>query len=110
MVARNDSEMEITESEFQEIVSNGHKLVVVDFFAEWCMPCLMLAPVIEELAEEMKEVKFVKINVDDNRALASKYGISSIPCLVIFKGGVEVDRMVGGQDGENIKEKLEGFL
>ena len=110
MVARNDSEMEVTENEFQEIVSNGHKLVVVDFFAEWCMPCIMLAPVIEELADEMKEVKFVKINVDDNRELAGKYSISSIPCLVIFKDGVEIDRMVGGQTGDDIREKLEGLL
>jgi thioredoxin 1 len=110
MVARNDSEMEITEDEFKEIVSNGHKLVVVDFFAEWCMPCLMLAPIIEDLAESMKEVKFVKINVDDNQSLASKYSISSIPCLIVFKNGEEVDRMVGGQDGEELREKLEKFL
>ena len=53
----NESAMEISDQEFNEIIKNGHKLVVVDFFAEWCMPCLMLSPVIEELAEEMKEVK-----------------------------------------------------
>jgi len=110
MVARNDSEMEITENEFKEIISNGHKLVVVDFFAEWCMPCLMLAPIIEDLAEDMKEVKFVKINVDDNQTLSGKYGISSIPCLIVFKNGVEVDRLVGNQDGDDIREKLEKFL
>ena len=110
MVARNDSAMEITEEEFKETINNSHKLVVVDFYADWCMPCLMLAPIIEELAERIKEVKFVKINVDDNQELASKYGISSIPCLVIFKDGQEVDRMVGGQSGEVIEDKIKEFL
>ena len=97
MVTHNDSEVELTEEEFNEIISNGHKLVVVDFFAEWCMPCVMMSPIIEELAESitMKEVKFVKINTDDNPHLSQKYKISSIPCLVIFKKGKEVGRIVG---------------
>ena len=110
MVARNDSEMEVTEEEFKEIVGNGHKLVVVDFYAEWCMPCLMLAPIIDDLAEEIKEVKFVKINVDENQALASKFSVSSIPCLIIFKEGKEVDRLIGAQDGEVIEEKIREWL
>ena len=110
MVARNDSEMEVTEKEFKEIISNGHKLVVVDFYAEWCMPCLMLAPIIDDLAEEIKEVKFVKINVDENQELASKYNVSSIPCLIVFKEGKEVDRLIGAQDGEVIEEKVKGYL
>jgi thioredoxin 1 len=110
MVARNDSEMEVTEEEFKEIVSNGHKLVVVDFYAEWCMPCLMLAPIIDDLAEAIKEVKFVKINVDENQALASKFSVSSIPCLIIFKEGKEVDRLIGAQDGEVIEEKIREWL
>jgi len=110
MVARNDSAMEITEEEFKEIVGNGHKLVVVDFFAEWCMPCLMLSPVIEELAEEMKDIKFVKINVDDNKEIASKYGVSSIPCLIYFKDGEEISRTVGNQTAEDIEEKIKGLV
>jgi thioredoxin 1 len=110
MVARNDSEMEVTEEEFKEIVGNGHKLVVVDFYAEWCMPCLMLAPIIDDLAEGMKEVKFVKINVDDNQGLASKYNVSSIPCLIIFKNGEEVDRLVGAHDGGVIEKTIREFL
>lgn len=107
-----DSETEITEEEFNEIIHNGHKLVVVDFFAEWCMPCLMLAPVIDELAEQdsMKEVKFTKINVDDNQGLAGKYKVSSIPCLIIFKGGKEIDRIIGGQSSEFIEEKVKSYL
>jgi thioredoxin 1 len=106
MVARNDSEMEVTEEEFKEIVGNGHKLVVVDFYAEWCMPCLMLAPIIDDLAEEIKEVKFV----DENQALASKFSVSSIPCLIIFKEGNEVDRLIGAQDGEVIEGKVREYL
>ena len=112
MVAKNDSAMEITNDEFEDIInSNGkYKLVVVDFYAEWCMPCLMLSPVVEELAGQMEEVKFVKINVDDNQELASRYGVSSIPCLVIFKEGKEVGRMVGNKTGEEIEETVKGFL
>ena len=98
--------MEISDQEFNEIIKNGHKLVVVDFFAEWCMPCLMLSPVIEELAEEMKEVKFVKINVDDNKELAGKYQVSSIPCLILFKDGKEVERLIGNQTQEEIENKI----
>ncbi len=110
MVARNDPESEITIEEFNEIINNSHRLVVVDFYAEWCMPCLMLSPIIEELAEKLKEIKFVKINIDENKELANKHGISSIPCLIIFKDGVEVDRIIGAQTGEEIEEKLRRFL
>ena len=110
MVARNDQETEVTIEEFNEIVNNSHKLVVVDFFAEWCMPCLMLAPVIEELAEQMPDIKFVKLNTDENRELASKFRISSIPCLIIFKNGKEVDRIIGAQNQDAIEEKLNSYL
>lgn len=110
MVARNDSAMEVTNEEFEDIINNSHKLVVVDFFAEWCMPCLMIAPIVEELAKEMKDVKFVKINLDDNQELARKYNVKSIPCLLIFKDGEAVDRVVGAQPRENIERKIEGWL
>jgi len=110
MVAKNDSEMEITDEEFHDIVNNSHKLVVVDFFAEWCMPCLMISPIIEDLASEMKEVKFVKINVDDNSELAQKHNVSSIPCLVVFKNGCETCRVVGAHSAEVIEEKVRGCL
>ncbi len=108
----NDSEMEITEQEFSELINNSHKLVVVDFYASWCMPCLMIAPVIEELAEKdsMKEVKFTKINIDDNSKLANKYNVSSIPCLIIFKDGKEVDRIIGNQPADFIESKIKNYL
>ena len=110
MVSKNELAVEITSQEFNEIINNSHKLVVVDFFADWCMPCLMIAPVIEELAEKIKEVKFVRINVDDNRKLSSKYEIRSIPCLVIFKDGKEIGRIIGNRTGEDIEEKIRKLL
>lgn len=107
-----ESAMEISEDEFSEIINNSHKLVVVDFFAEWCMPCVMLSPVIDELAESktMKEIKFIKINIEDNENLSKKYNISNIPCLVIFKKGKEAGRIVGSQTAEVIEEKIKKFL
>ena len=110
MVAKNDSAMEVTNEDFKSIINNSHKLVVVDFFAEWCMPCLMVSPIIEELAEEMKDIKFVKINSDDNQDLSKEYNISSIPCLIIFKDGKEVDRILGAQPKENIEKKIKSWL
>jgi len=110
MRTRNETATEITFDEFEEIIKNSHKLVIVDFFAEWCMPCLMIAPIIEELAEKFEEVKFVRINVDDNSELASRYKILSIPCLVFFKNGKEVDRLIGNQPIENIEEKINNHL
>ena len=108
MVAKNDSAMEITSEEFRELINNSHKLVVIDFYADWCMPCLMLAPVIEDIAEydSMKEVKFAKINIDENPGLAQRHNITSIPCLVIFKDGKEVDRIIGNQIAEAIERKI----
>jgi len=110
MVAKNDAVLELTNQEFSEVINNSHKVVVVDFFAEWCMPCVMLGPILEDIAQEMKEVKFVKVNVDDNGELAGKYNVSSIPCLVIFKDGEEVDRIVGGQPADVIEAKIKAHL
>ena len=111
-MARNESAMEVTKHEFNEIINNSHKLVVVDFYAEWCMPCVMLSPVIEELAESksMKGVKFTKLNVDDNEELSRKYNVSNIPCLIIFKNGKEVGRITGSQTADVIEEKIKKFL
>lgn len=106
----NIADMEISEEDFNKIINNSHKLVVVDFFAEWCMPCLMLSPVIQDLAEQMKEVKFVKINKEDSEDLVKKYGIASIPCLVIFKEGKEVERIIGSHSSEVIEKKIRTHL
>lgn len=106
-MAKNEVE-EINGKGLSEILKN--KLVLVDFFAEWCMPCVMMAPVIEELAEKIKKVKFAKCNIDENSELASKFKVMSIPTLVIFKDGKEVERIIGGQQANVIEEKLKKYL
>lgn len=99
---------EINAKEFESVVSKP--VVLVDFFAEWCMPCLMMAPVIEDLAEKMKNVKFAKVNVDENSGLSGKFKVMSIPTLIIFKQGKEVERIIGSQPAEVIEEKLKKHL
>lgn len=99
---------EIDGKEFSEVV--GNKLALVDFFAEWCMPCVMMAPVIEELAEKIKKVRFAKVNVDNNSELAGKFKVMSIPTMIIFKDGKEVERIVGGQLPSVIEDKLKKYL
>jgi thioredoxin 1 len=106
MVSKNEIATEISEEEFGEVIHNSHPLVIVDFFAEWCMPCLMLSPIIEELAEKFENVKFVTINIDDNETISNQYRVSSIPCLVFFKQGKEVDRIIGLRDADDIEEKI----
>ena len=80
---------------FNEIISNNN-LVLVDFYAEWCGPCKMLAPIISEIKEELKDkVYVIKVNVDEDEELSNKFGIYSIPTLVLIKDGKEIDRKVG---------------
>lgn len=110
MDAKTESQMDVTDEEFNEIVNNSHKIVVVDFFAEWCMPCLMISPIIDELSESMNEVKFVKMNIDENKDLAANLNVSSIPCIIIFKEGKEVDRLIGAQPQEAIEDKIKAQL
>lgn len=101
---------EITDAEFDSLIRKSN-IVLVDFFAEWCMPCVMLVPVIDELSETFKgKVNFVKINVDENHDTASKLKIMSIPTLLIFKKGEVVERITGSQSYEILKEKLERQL
>lgn len=87
--------IKVTSDTFEEEVLRSEKTVIADFNANWCGPCKMLAPVLEEVSEEMGETKFVSINVDDAADLAENYDIVSIPCLIVFKGGEEIDRSVG---------------
>ncbi|MDR2821435.1 MAG: thioredoxin [Mycoplasmataceae bacterium] len=79
------------------------KTIVIDFFATWCGPCQMLSPIIHELEKEMPEVKFIKINVDEDIALAQKFNVSSIPTVVLFKNGKMVDSFLGFRPKEAIK-------
>ncbi len=101
----------VTDQNFSELVLQSELPVMVDFFAEWCGPCKMIAPIVEELATEYDgKVRIVKINVDESMESAQTYGIMSIPTLVFFKGGKEVDRFTGGVSKEMFEEKLNALL
>ena len=100
----------INESEFKKEVLESDKVVVVDFYATWCAPCKMLAPILEELQEEMANVRIVKVDVDENNDLANEYEIQSIPAIKVFKGGKVVESKVGFMPKEALKEMIEGVL
>ena len=99
--------IDVNEENFDSIVMNSDKPVLVDFWAEWCGPCKMLTPTIEALAEEYKDSSsIVKINVDDSPAIATKYGIRSIPSILLFNNGDIVEQRVGAVS----KDELAGML
>lgn len=100
----------INSSEFEGNVLNSSEPVLVDFFATWCGPCKMVAPVIDELSEEFKgKVKMFKVDIDRSAELAQKYGIQGVPTLMIFKDGKTVDKIVGFQPKEILKSKLQKY-
>lgn len=92
----------ITEAEFEEVVLKSETPVFVDFFATWCGPCKMMSPILEQVSEEVPGVTFVSIDVDEAERLAILYGISSIPCMILFKNGEEADRVVGAVPKQKI--------
>lgn len=97
----------ISEENFEQDVLKAEGFVLVDFWAPWCGPCKMLGPVLEELAEELKDrVQIVKLNVDENRNLAVKYEVMGIPTMIIFNNGVVVESIVGFSGKETLKNKL----
>ena len=102
--------VEITDSNFNDIVSKN-SVVLIDFWAEWCGPCRMIAPMIEELANDYDGKAVVgKVNVDDNSAVPSEYGIRNIPALLIFKNGVIVDKVIGAVPKSVLAEKIDAQL
>ena len=104
-------EVEVHGNNFQQEVLESSIPVLVDFWASWCMPCRMLAPTIEKLAEENQgKLKVCKLNTDENQNISAQYGIQGIPTLIIFKEGKEVDRTVGVMSKEKLQEKLDPVL
>lgn len=101
----------VTDATFDNDVLEASVPVVVDFWAEWCGPCKMIAPHLEEIAEELGDkVKIVKLNVDDNQETAIKYGVRSIPTLILFKGGEAADMQVGAQPRGKLTEWISGAV
>ena len=102
--------IEVTDANFNEIVQK-YPIVVVDCWAPWCMPCKMIEPTLEQLAQEMAgRVVFGKLNVDNNREVPTKYGVTGIPCLLIFKNSERVDSIVGAVPKQHIEEKLKPLI
>jgi len=102
--------VEITDATFKEMIQN-HSLVVVDCWAPWCVPCRMVAPVIEELARDYAgRILFGKLNVDENREVSMQYEIMSIPTLLVFKNGKLVDRIIGAMPRQTLEPKITWHL
>ena len=98
----------IKEKEFESEVINSDKPVLIDFWAEWCGPCKEIGPILDEIADEMKDkIKVVKINIDENPNIPNKYGIQSIPTMIIFKKGQPISTKIGAANKSEVKTWIE---
>jgi len=102
---------EVTDATFEQEVLKAPRPVLVDFWAPWCGPCRMVAPIVEELAEEYDgKVNFVKLNTDGNPITASRYGIRSIPTLLVFRGGQPVGQIIGFRPKSDLRRRLDAVI
>lgn len=99
--------IDLNEKNFEKEVKKYDGKVLVDFYADWCGPCQMLGPIVEEVAKEAKDFKVARINVDDNEDIAKEYGVMSIPCVISYKDGKELNRSVGLVDKDALLKLLE---
>ena len=101
----------IKTNEFSNKVENKDGIVVVDFFATWCGPCKMLSPVFEALGNDMEnKADFLKVDIDQSMELAERFQVTTVPTVIVFKEGKEMDRLVGFIPKENLKNKIESYL
>ncbi|MBO5179860.1 MAG: thioredoxin [Clostridia bacterium] len=99
----------IENNQINSEVLKSDKLVIVDFFATWCMPCQMLTPILAEIDKENEDIEIFKVNVDENQEIAIRYDIVSVPTLIFFKDGKEIDRQIGLVEKEKLEQIIRGF-
>lgn len=103
--------IEVTDSNFEELILKSDKPALIDFWAEWCGPCRMIGPLVEELSTEYADKAVIaKLNVDENPEVCSKYGIRNIPTILFFKGGEVVDKQVGAVPKNTLAQKIDNIL
>lgn len=107
-MGKNEKVQELSEKEFDDFVKDG--LVLVDFFTEWCMPCMMMSPIVDDISEKLKgKVKFGKVDVSENEEIARRFNVSSIPNFVLFKDGKVIEQFTGAMSEQELEGKLNVF-